>query len=155
MCFVSKVETLHRREYLAKRIAYLCRRRYLPVEVPGADTNGKNICIGPLIGVHLHIDSLARELELDALKPEVLCSVHRVQETGDGKCDLVEEENINLLEARGGDPKNKSFQISALTSELKPAKVRKCDGCHNRHTTDLPLHITIGNMERQDDRERL
>src|SRR6267154_927779 len=44
MDLVSKSEVLHCSENLAKRIADLCRGRYLPVKVPGINPYNKGIC---------------------------------------------------------------------------------------------------------------
>jgi hypothetical protein len=37
---------------------------------------------------------------------------------------------METAEYRGIYPSKKAFQVSADTSELKPAKIRKCDTCH-------------------------
>ena len=95
------------------------------------------------------------EFDCGALEPEVLCGVHELLETWDGKHELTEEVNMKLLEARGGDPANNCFQVSVNTPELEPVKVRKCDGCNDRRERKLPRHITVGHREHKKDHERL
>ena len=153
MNFVFKSEMLHRREHLAERIGNLCHGRYLPVEVPAVDPYGKGIHLVPTIDQR--INSLQGEHKSGTVKPEVLCCVHKLQEASDGKRELVEEANIKLLEARGGDPMNKCFQVTANTLEPEMVKVRECDGCHNWRMHQLPLYITVGNGEEKANHERL
>jgi hypothetical protein len=132
----------------------LCKGRNLPVEVPAEDIYVKGMHLGPT-GIHIHKDSLRVELEFGTVEPEVLCCVHKLQETWDGKRELVEEPNFKLLEARCGDLTNKSLQVSVNTSEPEPVKVREYDGCHDRRMCELPLHITAGNRESKENPERL
>src|SRR5258708_6077367 len=141
---VFKSEMLYRREYLVKRMENLCHGRHLPVEVPAVACYDEGIRLGPLAEVEIHINSLAGELELGTVEPEVLCRVHKLQEMRDGKREfkLLEEVNFELLEARSGDSTNDLFQVSANTSEPKPAKVRKSDMCHDWRMRELTVHIT-------------
>src|SRR6266576_1589377 len=101
---------LHRGEYLAKRIRNLSHGGYLPVEVPGVDIYGKGIHwhIG-LRGADLHVNSLAVRAELGTVEPEVFCSPHELHELWNGKCELLEVANLEILEARGGDPTKNRF----------------------------------------------
>jgi hypothetical protein len=152
MFLVSKSEMLHRREHLAERIENLCHGRDLPVEVPAVDIYEKGTHLGPT-GIHRHKDSLLVELEFGTVEPEVLCCVHKLQETWDRKCELVEKDNLKLLEARGGDPMNECFQVSANTGEQEPVKVREYDGSHDWRMRGL--HITVGSREFKADHEHL
>jgi hypothetical protein len=52
---------------------------------------------------------IVNEFEVGTVEAEVLCCVHKLQETWDRKRRLVEEFNLKLLDARGGDPMNKRF----------------------------------------------
>jgi hypothetical protein len=61
--------------------------------------------------------------------------------------ELLEEINADTLEARGGDPMNNRFHVSADTVEHKPAKVRKSVVCRDWQVYQLPPHITVGNRE--------
>jgi hypothetical protein len=111
MYLVHESEMLHRREHLAKRIENLSHGRYLPVKVPTVDTYVKGmhvsiLVLGLLRGIDLHINMLVKELELAVAEPEVLCRVHKLHEVRDGKGGLLEEEDLELLEARGRDPTN-------------------------------------------------
>src|SRR5882757_5282989 len=154
MFLVMESEMLHGREHLAERIEILCDGRNLPVEVPADDIYEKGMHLGST-GIHPHNDSLRVKPEFGTVKPEALCCVHKLQETWDGKRELVEEVNFKLLEARCGDPTNKCLQVSANTSEPEPAKVREYNGCHDRRMRELPLHITAGNREYKANPERL
>jgi hypothetical protein len=99
--------------------------------VPTKDTDGKGVHLGLLTRIHLHNSVIVGKLEFGTLEREILCCVHKLQQTRDGKRELVEKENSQLLETRGasGDPMNKCFQVRPNTSELQMVKVMKCDGC--------------------------
>src|SRR6266567_9197749 len=105
MNFVRKSEMLHHGEYLAKRIENLGHRGYLPVEVPAVDIYGKGIRwhIG-LSGIELHVNSLVVKAELGMVEPEGFCSPHELHELWNGKRELLEVDNLEILEARSGDP---------------------------------------------------
>jgi hypothetical protein len=137
---VFESEILHRGEDLAERIGNLCHRRYLPVEVPALDVYDEGIHDGLFLGIDVYIDSLVIEPEFATVEPEVLCCVDKPQETWDGKPELVKELDLELLEARGGDPMNKCFQVSANTAEPEMVKVGECDGCYDRRICELPLY---------------
>src|SRR6266403_1590649 len=154
MHLVSKSKILHRREYSAKRIQYLCHGRYLPVEVPPIDTYAKDIRLGPK-EIQYYFNSLVNEIEPGNVESQVLCCVHKLHEMWNRKRELLEEVELQLFETRGGDPTNNRFQISANALELKQAKVRKCNGCRDWRMRELPLHIAIGNRECKSDCERL
>src|ERR1700674_877731 len=115
MYLVYESEMLHRGKYLAKRIENLSHGRYLPVKVPTVDTYVKCIHLGLVLGlglptgIYLHINILVKELELAVAEPEVLCCIHKLHEVRDGKCELLEEKDLELLEARGRDPANNCF----------------------------------------------
>src|SRR6266566_2140295 len=138
MYLVYESEMLNRREHLAKRIENLSHGRYLPVKAPTVDTYVKAIhlglVIGLLTGIYIHINMLIKELELAVAEPEVLCRVHKLHEVRDGKGELLEEEDLELLEARGRDPTNKCIDVTADASEPKVAEVRKCDMSQALHT---------------------
>ena len=126
------------------------RRRYLPVEVTAADSDGKGIHLGLFMRTHPQFKSLVKKLEFGTLERDDHCCIHKLQETRDRKCELVEKPNSKLLEARGCDPMNKCFQVSANTFEQEVVKVRKCDGCRDWGIWgmgELPFYVTIGNRE--------
>jgi hypothetical protein len=120
-------EMLHRREYLTKRMGNLCHGRYLQVEGPALDLYGKGMHLGFFRRIHLHMNPIIRKLEVGTVKPEALCLGHKPQETWDRKPGLLKEGNLELLEARGGDPKHNYLHVIANSCKLKIAKVRKCD----------------------------
>jgi hypothetical protein len=134
--FVFENKIFHRGEHLAGKIENLRHGRDLPVEVPGVDPYKKGMrpkCISLLTGIDIHIDSLPREPEYGTLKRGVFCCVRKLQEMWDGKRELVEKLNLDLLEARGGDLMNKCFQVNVNTSVPDTAEVRECDGCDDGH----------------------
>jgi len=55
----------------------------------------------PPHGIDFKKNSLGNELEFGTVEPEILCCVHKLQEAWNGKCELVEEGNFELLEAKG------------------------------------------------------
>src|SRR5713101_6960718 len=146
MYLVQKVEALHRGEHLAKHVANLCRGGYLPVEVPAINPYKKGIRVG-LTGSHPHINFLVLEHDIGFVEHEVLRCVHKLWETWNGKSELLEELNLQSFEARGRDPRNKRFQVSASASEREHAKVREYNVCHDWRMCKLPPHITVGNSE--------
>jgi hypothetical protein len=81
----------------------------LPVEVAEIDIYGKGIRLGLPTWIDLHINSLVIKPEFCPLELEVLSCAQKLQETWDGKHGLVEKINIELLEARSGDPVDKCF----------------------------------------------
>jgi hypothetical protein len=135
---------LHRREHFAERIGKLYHGRNLPVEVPAEDKYAKGIHLGLTPGEDSHTNVLVIEIEYGTVEPEVLCCVHKLQETWDRKCELVEEVDIKPLEARGGDPTNECLQVSDNTTELEMAKVRESDDWRTR---ELSFYIAVGNRE--------
>ena len=153
MSLVFKSEMFHHREQMAKRIEDLCHGRYLPIEVPAEDIYDEGrFHLGLPRGIDLHMNVLAVEPEFCAVEPEVLCCVHKLHETWDRKRELVEEVNLELLEARSGDPMNKCFQVGANTTEPEKAKVGEC---YDRRTRELSLYLTVGDREVKGDRKRL
>ena len=80
-----------------------------------------------------------------------LCCAHKLHETWDGICELLEESNLQPFEARGGDPTNYRFQVSADALEPIEAKVRKCIGCRDWHVRELasPHHGWEQEMKRR------
>src|SRR6266403_255910 len=145
-------ETLHRGEHLAERIENLCNGRYLPVEMTAEDTYSKGIylCLLSSTGIHLHVYFLTRKLGRSAAQPKAFCSAHKLFEMWDRKRELIEEQDLKLLKARGRHSMNNSFQVSADALEPKPAKVRKCEACHDWRTRQLPFHIEVANREYKD-----
>lgn len=99
--------------------------RYLPVEMRAVGIYGKGMRLGLLTGINLYINLHSEEFELGTIEPEVLYCVHKLQETRDGKCELLVEDTLEPLQARSSDPTNNHFQVSGNTSEQKPSKVRK------------------------------
>jgi hypothetical protein len=152
MYLVYESEIFHHGESLTKRIENLSHGRYLPVKVPAVDTYVKGIhlglVLGLLTGIYLHINKLVKELEPAVAEPEVLRRVHKLHEVRDGKGELLEEEDLELLEARGRYPTNNCFHVSADASEPKVAKVRKCDMSQEGYSR---LHIKIANREVKED----
>jgi hypothetical protein len=104
------------------------------------------------MGIHSTSTSSLEQTEHGVAEPEVLSCIHKLQEMWDGKRELLEEEDLESLKARGGHPTNNLFQISVNTLEQKPAKVRKCDGCNDRHMRELSLNSTPGNGEKEGSR---
>ncbi|KAF8469433.1 hypothetical protein DFH94DRAFT_773868 [Russula ochroleuca] len=155
MCLVFENEMLHRRKYLTERIENLGHGRYLPVEVPAVDTCGKDIRLGLLAGIETHVNVFTGEPETSTVGLEVLCCVHKLQEPWNGKRELLEERNEDLLEARGGDSTNNCFQVSTNSLERKVTKVRKGDVCRDWRIYELPLHVSVGNSECGGDHEHL
>jgi hypothetical protein len=133
----------------------LGRGRYLPVEVPAVDIYGKGVHLYLPTGIKFYIKLHHGELEFDTLELEVLCGVYKLQETWDGGCELVVEDNIKLLEARGDDPMKNYFRVCTSPRENKSAKIRKCDWCHDRRMRELPLYITVGNSKIKAEQEHL
>ena len=84
----------------------------MPVEVQKVDAHAEGTP-PVLMGICLHTISLNRELELGAIKPEllVISCVHEPDETWDGKREWIEKFNMELLEARSGDLTNKYFDV--------------------------------------------
>jgi hypothetical protein len=115
--------------------------------MPAVDNDGKSIHLGLLMRIHLHSNVLVVKLELGTLEREALDCVHKLQETRDGIRELVEKPDVKLLEARGGDPMDKCFQVRSNTSELEMMKVRKCDGCRDWRMGELPFYVTIGDRK--------
>jgi len=114
--------------------------------VPAEDTYLKGIFLDLLIGIHLHMYFVSGEIESSTAKPEVFDSAHKLQEMWNGKRELVEKRDLELLEVRGGGPMNNRFQVSANALKHKPAKVSKCEVC-GRHTRPLPLHVKVANRD--------
>ena len=153
MYLMFKSEMLHRREQMAERIENLCHGRYLPIEVPAEDIYEEGrFHLGLPRGIDLRMNLLTIEPEFCGVEPEVLCCVHKLHETWDRKCELVEEDNLELLEARSGDPTNKCFQVGANTTEPEKAKAGEC---YDWRMRELPLYLTVGDREGKEDRERL
>jgi hypothetical protein len=70
-----------------------------------------------------------------------------VQQLSNGECELLEEANVEVLEARGGDAREKRFQVRARALNYKRAKIRKCDVCRDWGPDELPLHGTAPSRE--------
>jgi hypothetical protein len=106
----------------------------------------KGIRVG-LTEKHLNIKFLVPERDHGIVEPQVFYSVHKLRETWNGKRELLEESEVQVFEARGRDPKNNRFQVSANASEPEQAKVRKCNLCRDWRMCELPLHIMVGNKQ--------
>ena len=98
---------------------------------------------------------LVFEHDLGIVEAEALCCVHKLRETWNGKRELQEELNLQVFEARGRDPTDNCFQVSANALKRERAKVRKCNMCRDWRMCELPLHITIGERERNGNPEPL
>jgi len=107
---VHKSEMLHRGEYLAKRIENLGHGGYLLVEVLAVNVYGKGVHwhIGPR-GIDLRVNSVVGKAELGTVEPDVVCPRHELQELWNGKRELLEVANLEILEARSGDPTKNRF----------------------------------------------
>jgi hypothetical protein len=146
----------HREEHLAKRIKYLGHGRYLPVEVTATDFYGKgNHRHTGLREIDPHVNVLAVKVESGSVEPEVFCSPRKLQELWNGKRELLEVANLEILEARGGDPTKNCFRVCAHSLEAKCAKVRKRDVCRDGCAHELRLHIAVGNRGVKEDPEDL
>jgi hypothetical protein len=141
-------------ERLTGRIENLGHGRYLPVELPGNYAHRKGIVIrlaslsglGHLTKIRTHRNVIPREVDFDTVKPEVLCCVQKRQKTWNGERGWLKEQSAEPPEARGGDPMNNHFQVSAKTTpKFKQAKVRNCDVCCGWHVDGLHVHITLEN----------
>jgi hypothetical protein len=152
---VFKSEVLHCREHWADYIEYLCHGRYLPVEVTAVNNDTKIIHGGLFMRIHLNANVLVRELEFGSLESEVICCAHKVQKVWDGKRELVEDLNLELLEARCRNSIKKFFQVSCNTFEPETAKIRKSDGCRDRRVRKSPSHLTTAVREMKADHEGL
>jgi hypothetical protein len=111
----------------------------LPVEGTASDAYA-NMRLGVA-----EINFVGREHNLGSVEPTIFYCIDKMQETWNRKCEFVEELKLEPLEARGGDPTNNLFQVSAITYKHKQAKVRKCDGCHDWCMREFPPHIMSGN----------
>jgi hypothetical protein len=89
---------------------------------------GKGMRLDLLTWINLHMSLRPEEFELGTIEHEVFYRVHKLQETWDGKRELLVENNVEPLEARSGDPTSNRFQVNVNgdISEQKPSKVRKC-----------------------------
>src|SRR6267154_1241881 len=155
MDLVSKSEVLRCSENLAKRIANLCRGRYLPVKVREINPYNKVTCGVGLREKHPHYNLLVVEPDHGIVEAEVLCCVDKLRETWNGKPELLEEYNLQKFETRGRDPTNQRFQVSANASEPEEAEVRKRNVCRDWRMCGLPLHIPVRNGECKLDIESL
>ena len=90
---------------------------------------------------------LFRSIKSGSVELESRCGVHRLQETWDEKCGLVEEYNFISLEARGGDRIKKYLQVSANTLVGETVKVGKCDRHDCLGMRELSRFIMVVNRE--------
>ena len=74
----------------------------------------------------------------------MLCSNHELQKARDREAELVEEINTERPEERGGHVRKQGFQVTAVTTELKSAEVRKSDLNCDRYMRLLAFDLTIG-----------
>jgi len=102
------------------------------------------------MGEHIHSNPVSIEHEFRTAKAEVLCCTHELQEVWDGQVVLMEEQDLELLEQRGGHSRKEYFQVTVKPSEPKPAKVRKCDVGDEWPMRQLCLHITVGKRAKAD-----
>jgi hypothetical protein len=114
--------------------------------VPAINCYNKGIRVGLTKG-YRHINLLVLEHDLGIVEPEVLGCVHKLWETWNGKRELLEELNSQVFEARGRDPTNNRFQVSANALEPEQAKIRKCNVCRDWGMCELSLRITVGKRE--------
>jgi len=115
--------------------------------MPAEDTYSKRIHLGLLTGtgIHLDVNFFTRELGPSTAQPKAFCSAHKLLEMWDGKRELmlIEEQDLKLLEARGGQPINNCFQVGVNALEPKPAKVRERG--HDWRMRELPFYIEVTN----------
>jgi hypothetical protein len=128
----------------------LCHGRHLLVEVEAKDTYEKVISLGLPTRMDLHINLFAKKPEFGTFEPEAFCCVDKLPETWDRKRELVEEDDVKLPEARGGDKMDKCFQVSATTSELEIMKVRECDRCHTNWRSMRDVFLRYNKEEGND-----
>ena len=72
--------------------------------------------LGLLLRIEIHVNLLPGELDSHlnlALSRLVFSVVNKLQNTWNGKRELLEEQNDEPLEARGSDVTGKRFQVSA------------------------------------------
>ena len=74
---------------------------------------------------------LVLEPDHGIIESEVLRCAHKLRETWNGKRELLEESNHQAFQARGRDPTNNRFQVSANASEPEQVKTRKCNECRD------------------------
>ncbi len=72
-----------------------------------------------------------------------------------GKGELIEENDLDLLEDRGVDLRKKCFQIGINAPKSQPAEVRKRDMCSDWHVQQLPHNIAAWDGGVKGDPERL
>ena len=65
---------------------------------------------------------------------------------GDRTCRLVKENDLELLEDRGGHLQKECFHVSVRTFKSKPTKVGKSDVCNDRRVQQLLLIVTLGDI---------
>jgi len=82
------------------------------------------------MGIYRHSDSLIIERKLGTTKAELISLAHIPKEAWERIGQLVKERDLEILEERGGHPREKSFQMITLAFIPKPAKVRKGDMCN-------------------------
>ena len=97
----------HCRNECSERIENLGRRCYLPVEVSAAYFQIKPIHPGPLVGIHPYRKTILMKREPRAAELEVLFVARELQEVRNGKCEFVEEKDLELLNERGMDSRKK------------------------------------------------
>ena len=154
MSLVLKSEVLYHREHLTKPIGDLYHGRYLLVEVAAINCYDRDIRVRPT-DTHPHLNLLVPEPDLGTVEPKVPCCFHKLHEKWKGKRGLLEEYNIQVFEARGRDPTNNRFQVSADASEPEEAKVRECNVCRDWRMCELRLRIMVWNREAEVDLEIL
>ena len=120
-----------------------------------ADNIYENLGLSTVMGIDPHINSPLIKPHIGMVEPEVLCCIQKLLEIRQRRHELVEEFNLELLEAMSGDPTNKCFQESANTVEPEMVKVGEYDGCYDRNVRRLPLYLTVGDGGEKEDSKRL
>src|ERR1700751_25626 len=92
----------------------------------------EGIHTGPFTGGYTDGNTVRRKRDRSIVKPEILYCPHKLYEVWDGKYELIEEDDLELLEKWSRDPRKKRFQVSISTFESKPAKAGECDMCDAR-----------------------
>jgi len=118
---------------------------YLPVEVFAGNLRLEGRFYSVITGIHLYFKGIPKESKHGHAKSEVLCCTQELKEVWNGKVELMEELDVEVVKERHCHLRKNRFQVSAGTPEPKLAKVRKCNISDDRPIQQLSLHVTVGN----------
>ena len=93
-----------------------------PVKVQGERGHPRT-----LMGIYRHSNFLIVERKLGTTKAELISLAHILKDAWERIGQLVKERDLEILEERGSNPREKSFQIITLAFIPKPSKIRKGD----------------------------